>query len=198
MIPSDTYAALGPVVAKLHELGVAYYIGGSVVSSMVGIPRATLDVDIVADLAPRHVAPLVEALKAAYYIDGRMIQDAIARRSCFNLIHLATSFKVDVFVLKNRPYDRAALARIKSRLVDAGNARLELFLASPEDIILAKLEWFRMGDEVSERQWRDVIGVMKVNGTALDRPYMERWAAELGVADLLARAWKEAEVDGPS
>ena len=124
MIPSDTYAALGPVVAKLQELGVAYYVGGSVVSSMVGIPRATLDVDIVADLAPKHVTPLVDALKASYYVDGRMIQDAIARRCCFNLIHFATSFKVDVFVVKDRPYDRAALARIKPRLVDAAKLQI--------------------------------------------------------------------------
>jgi hypothetical protein len=197
MLPSETIAAIVPLVAEFEKLGVAYYIGGSIASSMRGIPRTTLDVDMVADLAPKHVAPLVHALATAYYIDGPMILDAIARRSCFNLIHLATSFKVDVFVIKDRPYDRAALARINSRCVDTENAALQVFFASPEDIVLAKLEWYRLGDEVSERQWRDVIGVMKVNEGALDRLYMEHWASELGVADLLAKAWKEVETDSP-
>ncbi|MCG2682756.1 MAG: hypothetical protein L6306_03985, partial [Planctomycetales bacterium] len=71
------------------------------------------------------------------------------------------------------------------------------FLPSPEDVVLSKLEWYRLGDEVSERQWRDIAGVMKVNRASLDRKYMEQWAVELGVADLLAKAWKEVEADGP-
>ncbi len=120
-----------------------------------------------------------------------MIQDAIARRSCFNLIHLANSFKIDVFAVKNRPYDLVALDRIQKKRV-AENPSLELFLASPEDIVLAKLEWYRLGDEVSERQWHDVLGVLRVQADSLDRSYLEKWAAELGVADLLAKARKEA------
>jgi hypothetical protein len=193
MLPNEILAAITPLVAEFERLGVAYYLGGSVVSSMHGIPRATLDVDMVADLAPKHVASLVDALKTTYYISGPMILDAIARRSCFNLIHLATSFKVDVFVVKSRPYDRIALARIgKVRgRPDAPSSRF--FQASPEDIILAKLEWYRLGDEISERQWGDVLGVMKVNRALLDRQYLDKWAGELNVADLLARAWKEVE-----
>ncbi len=191
MLPSDALAAVVPLVAELERLGVAYYLGGSAVSSAHGVPRSSLDVDIVADLAPGHVASLVDALKAIYYIDGGMIRDAIARRSCFNLIHLATSFKIDVFAVKNRPYDRVALARIEKKRV-AENPSMVLFLASPEDIVLAKLEWYRLGDEVSERQWNDVLGVLKVQADSLDRSYLDRWAAELGVADLLAKAQEEA------
>jgi len=193
MLPSDALTAVAPLVAELEHLGVAYYLAGSVVSSAHGIPRSSLDVDIVADLGPKHVAPLVDALKSLYYIDAHMIHDAIARRSCFNLIHLATSFKVDVFAVKQRQYDRMALDRIRKNRVSAENTTMELFLASPEDIILAKLEWYRLGDEVSERQWNDVMGVLKVQAEALDRPYLEKWAAELGVADLLSKAWKEVE-----
>jgi hypothetical protein len=193
MLSSDAIAAISPFVAELEKFGVAYYLGGSVVSSMHGLPRSTLDVDLVADLVPKHVPSLVEALKSIYYIDGRMILDAIARRSCFNLIHLATSFKVDVFAVKNRPYDRVALSRIEKKSVDSENPSAQFYLASPEDIILAKLEWYRLGDEVSERQWGDVLGVLKVQGDRLDRQYLEKWATELGVADLLEKAWKEVE-----
>jgi hypothetical protein len=195
MLPLETIAAIAPVVAEFERLGVAYYIGGSIASSVLGIPRSTLDVDIVADLAPKHVAPLVDALKTKYYIDGAMILDAIARRSCFNLIHLETSFKVDVFVVKNRSYDRQVFSRINKP--HAKPETPSFFLASAEDIILAKLEWYRLGDEVSERQWSDVIGVMKINGPSLDRAYLERWAGELGVVDLLAKAWHEVEGDRP-
>jgi hypothetical protein len=193
MLSAEVVAAITPVVNEFERLGVAYYLGGSIVSSMQGIPRATLDVDMIADLAPKHVAPLVNALKADYYVSQPMILDAIARRSCFNLIHLATSFKVDVFVVKNRPYDRAAFARIGKRSAAPEAVSSRFFLASPEDTILAKLEWYRLGDEISERQWRDVTGVMKVNINSLDRQYLERWARELGVADLLTNAWKEVE-----
>ena len=99
MSPSDMVAAIVPVVAELEGLGVSYYLGGSVASSSHGIPRSTLDVDLVADLAPKHVAPLVEALRGDYYISRPAVSDAIARRSCFNVIHSATSFKVDVFAV---------------------------------------------------------------------------------------------------
>lgn len=193
MLSREMMAAIAPVVVEFEKLGVAYYIGGSVVSSMQGIPRLTLDVDMIADLATKHVAPLVQALEKDYYISSPAMLDAIARHSCFNLIHLATSFKVDVFVVKNRSYDRTALARIQSKIADAENPLQRFFFASPEDIILAKLEWYRLGDEVSERQWRDVIGVMKVGGASLDREYMQRWAGELEIADLLKNAWNEAE-----
>ena len=193
MLPSDTVAAIAPVVTELEKLGVPYYVGGSVASSSHGIPRSTLDVDLVADLAPRHVAPLVEALHGDYYISRPAVSGAIDRRSCFNLIHSATSFKVDVFAVKNRKYDRVALERIRRRLVDEGDPSSRFNFASAEDVILSKLEWFRKGGEVSERQWGDVLGVMKVQGGALDRAYLEKWAAELEVADLLKRAREETE-----
>ena len=193
MSPSDTVAAIAPVVAKLESLGVSYYLSGSVASSSHGIPRSTLDVDLVADLAPRHVAPLVEALHGDYYISRPAVSDAIDRRSCFNIIHSATSFKVDIFAVKNRKYDRVALARIRRRPLDEGDPSSQFYFASAEDAILSKLELFRMGGQLSERQWGDVLGVMKVQGGALDRAYLEKWAVELQVADLLKRAREETE-----
>jgi hypothetical protein len=193
MLTSDAAAAITPVVAEFVRLGVPYYVGGSVVSSAHGIPRSTIDVDVVADLSQQHVGPLVAALRDRYYIDGKMISEAITRKACFNLIHLATSFKVDVFVLKDREFDRVALSRIQADPLDPENPSTQFFLASAEDIVLSKLEWFRLGDEVSENQWRDVVGVLKVEQRNLDRAYLAKWAADLGVADLLERAWNEAE-----
>jgi hypothetical protein len=189
---NDALNAVLPVIDAFQRLNVAYYVGGSLASSAHGVARATFDADLVADLKPQHVAELVEALQADYYIDAGMIRGALSTRSCFNLIHLATSFKVDVFVLKGRAYDRAALERKEKRSIDADSPDIEVFLASPEDTVLAKLEWYRLGDEVSERQWCDVLGIFKSQQGRLDRDYMKKWAIELRVADLLERALREA------
>jgi len=188
---NDAVNAVFPVIDAFERLGVPYYVGGSLASSAHGVVRATLDADLVADLNAQHVAGLVEALRADYYIDAGMIHDALSRRSCFNLIHLATSFKVDVFVLKGRAYDRAALARKEKRSIDADSPQIQLFLATAEDTVLAKLEWYRLGDEISERQWSDVLGIFKLQQGRLDRDYMTKWAVELKVADLLERARRE-------
>ena len=197
MLPSNALAAILPLVTEFERHGIGYYIGGSLAGSLYGRPRATLDADLVADIELKHVAPLVEALKSEYYIDAGMIREAIDRRSCFNLIHLATSFKVDVFVIKNRPYDREALKRIEQRTMQGESTSLHFFFASAEDILLAKLEWFRIGDEISERQWSDIAAIVRNQFERLDRSYLRHWATELGVADLLAKAWKEVEADGP-
>ena len=193
MAPSDTLAAIIPVVEVLQRLGVAYYVGGSAASSNYGVARSTLDVDLVADLGEEHVDPLVASLKSAYYVDGNMISDAIARKSCFNVIHLPTMFKVDVFALKDRPYDRVALSRSRKDTLAIESAAAELVVAAPEDVVLSKLEWFRLGDEVSRRQWDDAVGVLKVQQDALDKGYLLQWARELGIADLLEKAWRESE-----
>ena len=192
MQQNDALNAVLPVIDAFERLGVPYYVGGSLASSAHGIARATFDADLVADLHAQHVDRLVDALHADYYIDAAMIRDALSRRSCFNLIHLATSFKVDVFVLKGRAYDRAALARKEKRSIAPDSPEIEVFLASPEDTVLAKLEWYRLGDEVSERQWRDVLGIFKSQRGHLDGDYMKKWAAELKVADLLERVLREA------
>jgi hypothetical protein len=193
----DALLALIPVVATLRRLGVKHYICGSLASSFYGTNRMTADVDIVAELLPSHVAPFVESLRGDFYVDERMIRDAIARKSCFNVIQLSTSFKVDIFARKNRPYDANVMDRIKEQAIDVNFPTSRFCVQSAEDTLLAKFEWYRLGDEISDRQWQDVKGVMKVNGAMLDRAYLQKWAAELGVDDLLAKAWKEVEGDGP-
>ncbi len=158
-----------------------------------GIYRTTADVDVIADIHLEHVQPLVKQLEDTYYIDADMIKDAIRHRSEFNLIHLATMFKVDIFVSRQRPFDQRVRQRAQQNELKILGEDITLNLESPEDVILSKLEWYKMGGGISERQWSDVLGVLKVQGPALDRVYMRQWAGELGVLDLLERAMQEAD-----
>jgi hypothetical protein len=179
------------VTDVLESLGVSYVIGGSLASAVHGVMRATMDADVVADLRLEHVEQLCQALNDSFYVDEEMIRDAIHRRASFNVIHLDTMFKVDVFVMKLRAFDRSQLARRQQILVSESPERYA-FVATVEDIILAKLEWYRQGEEMSDRQWRDVMGMLKVQGDRIDRDYLRRMAQSLGVADLLERALEEA------
>ncbi|HEX6799638.1 MAG TPA: hypothetical protein VF116_18160 [Ktedonobacterales bacterium] len=187
-IPENIRPAVAPVIAALDELGIAYYIGGSLASSLHGIPRSTMDVDLVAMLQPGQVGALLDKLQDQYYVDEQTVREAIQHHSSFNLIHFDTSLKVDIFVLKPRDYDQEAFRRRAHGEGPEG----ALTWATPEDTVLAKLEWYRLGGETSERQWLDVLGVMKVQAEALDLAYLRHWAPELGVADLLARALVDA------
>jgi hypothetical protein len=179
------------VAETLEALRVPYAIGGSFASALHGVMRATMDADLVADLHTEQVEPLAGALGDAFYADVEMMRDAVLQHSAFNLIHLETMFKVDVFVAKPRAFDRSQLARRQLQMLSEDPER-HAYVTSAEDIVLAKLEWYRQGGETSDRQWRDVLGVLKVQGERLDRKYMQRMAAELRVIDLLRRAFEEA------
>jgi hypothetical protein len=187
---SDIVRTLVPVVAVLEQLGVAYRVGGSVATSALGVPRSTLDVDIACALRDEHVDAFVQALAATYYVDADMIRDAISRRASFNLVMLETMIKVDVFVSPSDAYDREAFGRGVRMSLEPGSPEFDI--ATAEDMILRKLDWYRKGDGISERQWSDVIGVLRVQGTALDFAYLEKWAGLLDLDALLARARAEA------
>ena len=186
MLP-EQIAVTTLVTDALEVLNVPYAIGGSFASALHGVMRATMDVDLVADLRQEHVTPLVQALGEAFYADAAMMYDAIDQRRSFNLIHLASMFKVDVFVARSRDFDRAQLARRQLHLLSE-QPECRAYIASAEDTVLAKLEWYRSGGEISERQWRDALGVLQVQGGRLDLTYMRHMAAGLGVQDLLERA----------
>lgn len=192
MTARDLLAALEPVVRALEELGVRHFVGGSLASAAHGVPRASIDADVIAELGPQHVTPFLVRLGDAYYADEERAREAVRARSSFNLIHLATMFKVDLFVARGRPFDHQAQARARPQALDEAPDTRHFPVASPEDTVLAKLEWFRTGGEVSERQWGDVVGVLKASWGDLDPAYLDRWAADLGVADLLERARAEA------
>lgn len=181
------------VVRVFEKLGVAYHIGGSLASSAFGIARSTLDVDIVADIKPEQVTDLSENLREEFYADSEMILNAIQKQSSFNLIHLETLFKVDIFPLKSHPFDQQAFSRRLRRALSEDASR-QLFFATPEDIILHKLTWYKAGEEVSDRQWNDVQGVLKVQGDQLDMVYLNHWAKELGISELLEKAINEAGI----
>jgi hypothetical protein len=187
----DFLAALEPVVNALEKAKVPYYIGGSVASSAYGMPRATLDVDMVAWISPEVVPILVKMLSKDYYVDEEMILDAINRRSTFNIIHLETMLKIDIFVAGEEAYQRESLHRRRKEILDEESGK-EFFFSSPEDIILNKLDWYRKGEGLSERQWNDVVGVMRVQRDALDLGYLKKWAYELGLSDLLEKALSDS------
>jgi hypothetical protein len=192
MSSSDIVQATRPLIQLLEQHSIRYYIGGSVASSAHGLPRTTIDVDIVVDLTHAHVEIIVEALQGSFYIDGEIIHTAIDNETSFNIIHLETFIKLDIFILKSTPYDQMIIQRaIEGTLAPDDSDELIVRFSSPEDIILHKLYWFRLGGEQSERQWRDLIGVLKVQTDNLDRDYMQQWAQQLGVSDLLQRALDE-------
>jgi hypothetical protein len=185
---SPLVQAVAPLVHALDTMGVEYLIGGSVASSTYGLPRSTMDVDTVLSLEHRHVPELVQQLGTTYYIDADMIRDALDRQSSFNIIHLDTMIKIDVFVLKDQPFDKMAFSRRRlDKLEDAPDSP-KFYFSTAEDVILHKLLWYRQGGETSHQQWQDLTGIVKVQGDALDHAYLEKWAAKLGLKDLLDRA----------
>lgn len=179
------------VTDVFEKMGIAYAVGGSMSSSVHGIMRSTMDVDIVADMRPEHIAGFVAELSAAFYADDEMIRDAIKHNSSFNLIHLETAYKVDVFIPKQRAFDQMQLDRRVASLITTDPDKA-IYVTSPEDIVLSKLEWYRLGGEVSERQWRDVLGVLKTKAQELDLEYLRRWAKTLKVGDLLEKVMSES------
>jgi hypothetical protein len=192
-VPGDEALLVTSYVAMLLDrLKVPYAVVGSLASSLHGIPRSTQDADILAALDEGHLSPLLEALTGAFYVDPERVRGAIAAGRAFNVIHLPTMFKIDLFVPASDPFVRSELARRQRVRVALDQERsVELWFASPEDAVLHKLTWYRLGGETSDRQWGDVLGVLRVQGSALDREYLDRWASGLGVSDLLERARRD-------
>lgn len=191
MLP-ESVSVVMQVVECFEHLQIPYLIGGSLASALYGVARSTLDADMVADIRQEQVGALIEALKDEFYVDEEMIREAIQHRGSFNLIHLRSMFKVDIFIRKERPFDQIQFQR-RVEQVFTTDPEQKAFMTTAEDIILAKLEWYRLGNEISDRQWRDILGVLKVQAGRLDMNYLKMWALELKVADLLQRALKESD-----
>jgi hypothetical protein len=184
---SDLIAALAPLAAALEALGVPYFLGGSLATAARGIARSA-DADVIARLRDEHVEPLAGRLAAVYYHGpGERMRAAVTARTSCPLLYFATMFRIELFVSKGRAFDREAETRARAETIGIASDSLHLPVASVEDTVLAKLEWFRVECDTSERLWWDIVGLLKVTQD-VDGSYLHRWAAVLGVADLLEQA----------
>ena len=179
------------VTRVFEELGIPYLIGGSLASTLHGMVRTTQDSDIITEMRLEHIKVFVTSLQNEFFIDEEMIMDSIQHNTSFNIIHRDSMFKVDVFIPRPRPFQQSQLERAQRQVFDL-ETKVSAKFASAEDTILSKLEWYRMGGEVSDRQWRDILGVLKTRSGELELGYLRKWAMELKVSDLLERALKES------
>ncbi len=178
------------ITGIFERMGILYLIGGSLASSIHGEARATRDVDIVAAIETKNIKGLVNSLKDKYYVDDEMIREAVKRKSSFNIIHFESQFKVDVYVLKQEAFSLEEFKRRRKIALDQ-NSESAAFFATAEDTILSKLVWFKKGGEISDRQWNDIAGVVKVQQNRLDKKYLKHWAQILDVAELWERILRE-------
>ncbi|HYR89436.1 MAG TPA: hypothetical protein VE422_35505 [Terriglobia bacterium] len=193
MMLSDPLIVITRLAQIFDQLEIQYVVGGSIASSMYGIPRATQDVDLMANVKLEHVDRLTAALEPEFYVAAELIADAIRRQESFNVIHLQTMFKADVFVPADNEWSREEMSRARTEVLRP-EGRLAVRFSSPEDTILHKL-LYRMGGHLSDTQWNDVLGILRIQENSIDFTYLERWAGFLNISDLLSRARTHAGRD---
>ena len=177
MVPSEL---LEYVVAVFERVGIPYLVTGSVAAMAYGEPRLTIDIDIVAGITEDQIPPLVAAFPAEdYYISADMIREAVRHLAQFNIIHPASGLKVDVILRRDTPFDRSRFGRAR-RIHPAPS--YEANFAAPEDIIIKKMEYYSAGG--SEKHLRDITGMLLSSPDEIDREYIERWAATLGLSEI--------------
>lgn len=191
MVPSDEIREVAAVAQALAGLGIQYALGGSMASSLLGVPRQTRDADLTVEPFPGREAELAACFDRNYYVSVPAMQEANRRRHSFNIINIPSGFKLDLFVRRERLFETSAMSR-KIQVEIPALAGQSLSVLAPEDVILFKLEWYRLGGGASERQWNDILGVLRIQKDHLDRDYLRRWAADLHVSDLCDKAVREA------
>ena len=187
--PPDVLSVAAAVARAFERAGIEYFLGGSLASSHQGEPRATNDIDFVVAMSAPDAAPLAEALGGEFLVDAPALRRAVRERRAWNLVHLPTLTKVDLILRGDDPYDVSEFERRERIEIRQGE---RLFVKRPEDTVLRKLLWYREGGGVSERQWRDVLGVLRHSAAMLDSCYLDRWAKALALDGLLDRARGEA------
>lgn len=189
---SDALEAFDPVAKVFDELNVDYQLGGSVASSIHGFPRGTLDIDVQADLQEKHVQPLVERLEADWMVTTAMVREALRYRTSFNIIPIESIAKVDIFVPRKTPFDLSSMSRRQKDIVMSDGTTIPYYVDSLEDAILRKIEWYQMGNRIADQKWLDVLAMIKAHTFDLDLDYLEHWAPNLGITDLLDKALEES------
>ena len=191
----DLQAALIPVIEAFARLGIRYYLSGSIACSVYGLPRGAQDIDFVADMHIEQVCPLSEHLQAAYTINEQALHDAIVQRNAFSLLHLSSLVKVDVVIPRGTAFD--SLVAQRAQQLSLLEAYQPIWIASPEDVALMRLEWYRDGGATADDQWNDILGVLKVQAPTLDLRYLRRVAHSLNVSDVLEQALIDAGIREP-
>jgi hypothetical protein len=186
--PQVTGHPLATIVSELDRFGIPHMLAGSFASTYHGDPRTTNDIDLVIDPSRDALEAFVAGLDPErFYVGSAAARTAFERRGQFNVVLLDSGWKADLIVRKDRPFSHSEFGRRQPAEI----AGVSLFVATAEDTIIAKLEWARAGE--SERQVRDVVGILEVAGARLDREYIARWVAEMDLVPLWDRANAEAE-----
>jgi hypothetical protein len=189
---TETAAFLRWLVETLEQAGIAYMVTGSLASTFHGEHRATADVDVVVDPTEQQLERFLRSVGEEFYVSADAAREALRRRWMFNVIHPAGGWKADLILRKDRPFSREEF----SRRVQAVLEGVPLLVASPEDVILSKLEWSRQAE--SERQFRDALGVALVQHDRLDWKYLDRWGRAIGVEGLVQRLRSEVGKKDPN
>ena len=183
--------ALQAVIAAFDKLEIRYAVGGSVASSLHGHYRFTNNVDFLVELRANHIEEFVKLLGPEFYADADMMRESFSLGRPCNLIHMKSGFKFDLFPAFRESFSDSQLNRRTFEISDFLGEPIEFAVTSAEDVLLSKLRWYRLGGESSEQQWKDVLGIVSVHGSRLDRAYLQHWATDLGVDDLLVRLIRE-------
>ncbi len=192
----DPEAGFLRLLAGLDRLEIRYMVTGSAASSSYGVWRATNDIDVVVDLRQEQVGDFVSEFESSFYIAREQVEQAVRLGRSFNLIHLGSFYKFDLFPLRaDRLHQRQFARREWSRIAVFGQNLIEFAVTTAEDSVLSKLAWYKAGGEVSEQQWNDILGIVAQRRDKLDIDYLREWAPHAGVADLLDKALSESHGD---
>ncbi len=191
----DLPVAMIPIIEVFECLGIPYYLSGSIACSVYGLPRGAQDIDVVADIQAKQISPLVKHLQGAYTINAQALRDAIAQRNAFSLLHLSSLIKVDVMLPRGTPFD--SLVSQRAQQLSLIEAYQPIWIASPEDVVLMGLEWYRECGATADDQWNDLLGVVKVQAPTLDLTYLCHVALTLNVSGLLEQALIDAGIREP-
>ena len=182
------------IAGIFDSLEIRYLLGGSMASSFHGIHRSTNDSDFVAEFPSEKIRAFCEALGDDYYVAEEAVKEAVDLNRSFNAIHMATALKIDVFIMKSDSFSQSQMKRRVPVTIETDKTSGSIYVASPEDTVLAKLDWYRLGGKVSERHITDILGVIKTQGVSnMDFDYIRESADHLGLREMFEKLLDDAD-----